>query len=200
MLTTNPFKQFSHYEQIIKLPNKFLQNMNTTNPNTNTWSLFETNKISFPKFDHRFETESNTLNHTIPKHDIVTLLHMDIHPKIFETLHRYKTHFKTTYITNNIQNSKNNNTLNPHPEVIEIFSHFDTIIESSKISLHKPDPTIYRLAYKQVDIEPTTIMYLNNLEINLKPTHTINITTIKVGDPHQTIHELETIIGFSLTN
>jgi len=38
------------------------------------------------------------------------------------------------------------------------------------------------------------------LGINLKPARAMGMVTIKVGDPHQAIRELEAVVGISLAD
>ena len=200
VLTTSPFEQFSRYERKMGLPEGFLRSVNAASPDTNAWALFETDKITFAEFDRHFEADSGALGHAIPGRDVIALLHMDIRPEMFKALRRCKVRFKTACITNNVQGPGSSGALDPRPEVVEVFSHFDAVIESSKVGLRKPDPAIYRLACEQVGVEPAAVVYLDDLGINLKPARAMGMATIKVGDPHQAIRELEAVGGISLAD
>ena len=75
---------------------------------------------------------------------------------------------------------------------------FDTVIESSKAGIRKPDPRIYTLACETMGINPTEAIFLDDLGINLKPAKALGMTTIKVLDASQAIIELETHLQMSL--
>jgi putative hydrolase of the HAD superfamily len=75
---------------------------------------------------------------------------------------------------------------------------FDTVLESSKLGVRKPDPRFYDLALEAVGVAPTEAVFLDDLGINLKPARALGITTIKVVDPDQALAELEEALGFDL--
>lgn len=200
VLTTSPFENFSRYEKKMGLPKGFLRKVNSASPNTNAWALFETNKITFSEFDRRFEVDSNALGYPIPGRDVIALLNMDIRPEMVKVLRRCKAHFKNACITNNVQGPGSSGALHPRPEVVELFSQFDAVIESSKVGLRKPNPAIYNLACEQVGVEPATVVFLDDLGINLKPARAMGMSTIKVSDPHQAVRDLEKFLGIPLLN
>jgi putative hydrolase of the HAD superfamily len=82
-----------------------------------------------------------------------------------------------------------------HPETIDLF---DVVIESSKSGLRKPDPRIYELACRELQVEPEEVVFLDDLGINLKPARAMGMTTIKVTDPDVALAELEEVVGFPL--
>ncbi|MBT5198110.1 MAG: HAD-IA family hydrolase, partial [Gammaproteobacteria bacterium] len=69
---------------------------------------------------------------------------------------------------------------------------------SSKVGMRKPDPKIYELACKEMGIEPSEAIYLDDLGINLKPARALGMSTIKVLSADQAIDELEQQLGLSL--
>ncbi|MBT5792709.1 MAG: HAD-IA family hydrolase, partial [Gammaproteobacteria bacterium] len=69
---------------------------------------------------------------------------------------------------------------------------------SSKVGMRKPDPKIYELACKEMGIEPSEAIYLDDLGINLKPARALGMSTIKVLSADQAIGELEQQLGLSL--
>jgi putative hydrolase of the HAD superfamily len=64
--------------------------------------------------------------------------------------------------------------------------------------MRKPDPKIYELACKEMGIEPSEAIYLDDLGINLKPARALGMSTIKVLSADQAIGELEQQLGLSL--
>ena len=134
----------------------------------------------------------------MPGRDVIALLHMDIRPEMFEALRRCSARFKTACITNNVQGPGSSGAIDPRPEVVEVFAQFDEVIESSKVGLRKPDPSIYRLACERLDVEPTESVFLDDLGINLKPARAMGMATIKVSEPVPAIRELEELVGIKL--
>jgi putative hydrolase of the HAD superfamily len=64
--------------------------------------------------------------------------------------------------------------------------------------VRKPDVRFYELACEQLGVTPPECVFLDDLGINLKPARALGMTTIKVGDPHAAIAELEQVVGFPL--
>ena len=83
-----------------------------------------------------------------------------------------------------------------------IESHFDIIIESSKVGLRKPDPKIYELVCKEVGVTPARCVFLDDIGGNLKPAKALGMKTIKVDthDPQGVgaLHELEKLLSLKL--
>ena len=82
--------------------------------------------------------------------------------------------------------------------IADILSLFEIVIESSKVGMRKPDPRIYELACKEMGIDPSEAIYLDDLGINLKPARALGMSTIKVLSADQAIDELEQQLGLSL--
>ena len=74
---------------------------------------------------------------------------------------------------------------------------FDEVIESRKVGLRKPDPEIYRLACRLLDVEPHEVVFLDDIGANLKSARALGMTTIKVDDPDEALAELEVVLGRS---
>jgi putative hydrolase of the HAD superfamily len=83
----------------------------------------------------------------------------------------------------------------PMAAVLELF---DVIIESSKVGVRKPDRQFYEIACELAEVEPTEVVFLDDLGVNLKPAKAMGMTTIKVGDPADALRELEQVVGFSV--
>jgi putative hydrolase of the HAD superfamily len=72
------------------------------------------------------------------------------------------------------------------------------VIESAKIGLRKPDPSIYRMMVEALGVDAKRCIYLDDLGVNLKPAREMGMTTIKVVSASQAIAELEAATGLSL--
>jgi len=75
---------------------------------------------------------------------------------------------------------------------------FDVVIESAVVGLRKPDPRIYELVLRELDVEAAATVFLDDLGINLKPARALGMTTIKVADPDDALAELTATLGFEV--
>jgi putative hydrolase of the HAD superfamily len=73
-------------------------------------------------------------------------------------------------------------------------------IECAKAGLRKPDPRIYLMMTDALQVEPSACVYLDDLDINLKPARELGMRTIKVGDARPALDELERHVGFALVD
>ncbi|KAG0204723.1 hypothetical protein BGX28_003428 [Mortierella sp. GBA30] len=74
---------------------------------------------------------------------------------------------------------------------------FDHYIESAILGLRKPDPAIYLKACEIVGVQPSEVVFLDDIGANLKSAQGVGITTVRVelGKPEKAIEELENILG-----
>ena len=75
---------------------------------------------------------------------------------------------------------------------------FDCCVESFRVGMRKPEPRIYELVCRRLDVQPAAVIFLDDLGGNLKPARAIGMTTIKVGDAAPAIAELERLLDVSL--
>ena len=81
----------------------------------------------------------------------------------------------------------------------EVMSMFDFVFESSKENVRKPDPEFYLRACKRGDVDPSEVVFLDDLGINLKPAKVLGMSTIKVVDPIEALSELQAFLDFDLS-
>ena len=201
VLTSSPFEAFNRFEAERGLPHDFIRKVNSTDPDTNAWALFERSEISAAEFDGKFAVEADRLGGKVRGQEVINLLAGDIRPEMVEALKRCKDKFKVGCITNNVPAGKGAGMARSEEKaalVSEVMSLFDHVIESSKIGIRKPDPKIYTMACEALGVEISQSVYLDDLGINLKPARALGMTTIKVLNAAQALDELEAIVGFSL--
>ena len=75
---------------------------------------------------------------------------------------------------------------------------FDVIVQSSVVGCRKPEPQFYEIACRQLGVEPSSCVFLDDLGVNLKPARAMGMITIKMSDPTQTLAELAAIVGVPL--
>lgn len=198
VITTSPFQAFNRYEREHGLPHDFIRRINSTDPDTNAWALFESDRVGLDEFDELFAREALAAGHEVRGREVIALLAGDIRPRMVAALQRCKQHFRVGCITNNVRAghgpgmSADDGTAH---EVATVMSLFDIVIESSREGIRKPDPRIYRLACERLGVNPPAAVFLDDLGINLKPARALGMQTIKVENEDQALTELGAITG-----
>ena len=200
VFTTSPFEAFNRYETKRGLPRDLIRKVNSTNPDSNAWALFERAEIDVHGFDRKYLEESTALGYPIPGADILPLLSGDVRPRMVAALLVCKRHFKVGCITNNMAHG-NGPAMAAKPDgatrASDIMRHFDVIIESSKIGVRKPDPRIYLMMCERLSVAPGACVYLDDLGVNCKPAAQLGMTAIKVVSEDQALAELEKATGLA---
>jgi putative hydrolase of the HAD superfamily len=189
VLTSSPFEAFARYERQSGLPENFIRQVNSVNPDTNAWALFERAEIDAATFDALFTAESTALGHKLAG---------DLRPGAIAALKALKGTYRLGCITNNVpvgHGAGMAGTLEKAQAVGEVMTIFDHVIESSKIGIRKPDPRIYQLMCETLQVDPAACIYLDDLGINLKPAKAMGMRTIKVTSEAQLLEELGALLG-----
>jgi len=202
VLTTSPFESFNRFEIDRNLPKDFIRSINATNPETNAWAQLESSEISIEEFDDKFAQEAAARGHEVRGQEVLTLLSGQIRPEMVKALKIIKQTLKVGCITNNVKSAGEGpgmaNTAERATEVANVMALFDTIIESSKAGIRKPNPKIYEIACEEMGIQPNDAVFLDDLGINLKPARALGMTTIKVLTADQALIELESHLKLTL--
>jgi putative hydrolase of the HAD superfamily len=199
VLSTSPFEAFTRYERDNGLPGGLIRRLNATNPDANAWAKLERSEVDLAGFAELFEAEALAAGHTVDGAAVLGLLGGDLRPQMLEALRRCHDRLKTALLTNNfVPLDDPRGTTGRSGLMGDVLDHFDVVVESSRVSLRKPDPAIYRLVCDELGVEPAEAVFLDDLGINLKPARALGITTIKVVDPDEAIAELEGVVGFPL--
>ena len=115
-----------------------------------------------------------------------------------EALRNIKNKLVQGCLTNNIQSMEDQHLEKGYSAISgahqEIMKLFDFVFESSKENVRKPDPKFYKLACKRGEVDPSEVIFLDDLGINLKPAKAMGMTTIKVISESQARADLETIL------
>ncbi|XP_021247598.1 bifunctional epoxide hydrolase 2 [Numida meleagris] len=76
--------------------------------------------------------------------------------------------------------------------------HFDLLIESCRVGLHKPDPRIYTYALEVLQAQPQEVIFLDDIGENLKPAREMGMATVLVRDTDTVLKELQELSGVQL--
>ncbi|HEY9217459.1 MAG TPA: HAD-IA family hydrolase [Phenylobacterium sp.] len=200
VFTSSPFEAFARYEEEKGAPKDIIRRCNSTNPDGNAWALFERNEIDAAQFDKLFLEESTALGFPVPGRDVLPLLAGRVRPAMVNALKVCKQQFKVGCITNNMVSSHSPGERAPSRTAStfgEIMPVFDSIIESSKAGVRKPDPKIYLMMCELLDVAPAACVYLDDLGVNCKPAAQLGMRAIKVVTVEQTLNELSEATGLN---
>lgn len=198
VILSSPFEAFARYEAEHGLPEGFLRGVNTTNPDANAWARLERNEVDLDEFRALFEDEARALGGEVDARAVIGLLRGELRPAMVEAVRRCHDRLKTGLLTNNVITMRADamsGSSDPHASVLGLF---DVIVESSRAGVRKPDVAFYELACRELGIDPSEAVFLDDLGINLKPARALGMTTIKVDDPAVALAELEQVVGFPL--
>lgn len=195
VMTTSPFEAFARYEEDHGLPVGFIRRLNATNHHDNAWARLERGEVSFDEFCELFEAEAGAAGGALVASEVMALLSGELRPQMVEALRRCRAAgLRTGCLTNNFVVADND----PSTAMAEVLGLFDTVVESRRTGVRKPDPRFYQLACEALLIEPHQAVFLDDLGINLKPAREMGMATIKVSDPDVALRELSEITGLSL--
>ena len=200
VFTTSPFEAFNRLEAERGLPKDLVRRVNSINPDTNAWALFERNEIDAAGFDALFLEESTALGHPLRGADVLPKLNGELRPRMVAALKACKAHFKVGCITNNVVSMHSpgqSETQKSAGAMAQVMPLFDAIIESSKAGVRKPDPKIYLMMCELLAVKPENCIYLDDLGINCKPAAGLGMKAIKVVDVDQTLAELAGYTGLT---
>jgi len=201
VITESPFLAFARFEHERGLPRDFLRRVNTINPDGNAWARFERGELGVAEFGDAFEAESSALGHPVRGEAVIELLYGEIRPSMVDALRTCAEHYTNACLTNNVKTGQGHGlptSATRAAEVARVMALFDVVFESSVIGARKPELRFYRLALEQMGIDAREAVYLDDLGINLKPARALGMTTIKVQDAAQALHELGSILQLDL--
>ncbi len=193
VFTSSPFEAFNRLEEERGLPKDLVRRVNSMNPDTNAWALFERNEIDAAGFDAMFLAESTALGHPLRGADVLPRLNGELRPRMVAALQACKAQFKVGCITNNVVSMHSpgqSETQKSAGAMAQVMPLFDAIIESSKAGVRKPDPRIYLMMCDLLAVKPEACIYLDDLGINCKPAAALGMKAIKVVNVDQTLAEL----------
>lgn len=86
------------------------------------------------------------------------------------------------------------------PALSSTMKLFDVVVESALVGMRKPDPAIYKMVLDKGKVkDPSRVVMLDDLGVNLKAAAALGMDTIKVGDDYMAaLTKLETKVGLKL--
>jgi putative hydrolase of the HAD superfamily len=75
---------------------------------------------------------------------------------------------------------------------------FDAVVISGEVGLRKPDPAIYALAARRLDLPPEQIVFVDDLRPNVRAAAAAGMVGVQHVDLESTVSELEILFDTSL--
>jgi putative hydrolase of the HAD superfamily len=76
---------------------------------------------------------------------------------------------------------------------------FDVTVISAEVHMHKPQPEIYRLAAKRLEVDPAECIFVDDLKENCDGAEAVGMTAIRHRSAPETIARLTELTGVALT-
>ena len=199
----SPFAAFRAYEEANGLPHRFISDVVVGGGDDGAWSRFERGELGVDDFATAFEAECVAAGGTVVVADLFGTMTGGTGgavPEMVAAIATIRAHgLRTAALTNNwVDADGGTHVSGDTPMAGELGGLFDTIVESARVGLRKPDPRIYELVCDQLDVTPTECVFLDDLGTNLKSARAMGMTTIKVDDPVAAVAELGTVLGLDL--
>ena len=202
VITSSPFEAFNRLEAAHGLPADFIRRINAVDPDGNAWARFERAEMDAAAFDEAFADEARRAGHELRGADVLACLSGSVRPEMVAALDTVKAAgYRIACITNNVPAGKGAGmaaTGARSDDYAAAFARFETIVESSKVGVRKPDPAIYLMACAALGVDPAQCVYLDDLGINCKAAATLGMAAIKVTGGAQALRDLSAILGLDL--
>ena len=197
VILSSPFEAFEVYEARSNLPLGTLRTINSHNPNSNAWARLERGELSIEEFVQVFQTEAFELGYEVDGMQVLGCLSGEIRPAMVEAVRRCQLEMGTALLTNNFVAASPN--WSSGGSFAALLPLFDVVVESSTAGCRKPERQFYEIALQQMQVEASSVIFLDDLGINLKPARELGMRTIKVEDPTVALQELEEVLGIDLS-
>lgn len=199
----SPLDAFREYERRHGLPHRFISEVVVGGGETGAWSRFERGELSADEFAAAFESECLTAGGQVVVADLFAGLRggdAGPRPAMVAAIREIRARgLQTAALTNNWADADGTTHVSGEsPAALQLAELFDTIVESAREGLRKPDPRIYELTCTRLGVGPAEAVFLDDLGANLKTARTLGMATIKVEDPAVAIAELSAVLGLEL--
>jgi len=189
----SPLHAIAAYERELGLPRNAVNHAVVGSGPTGAWSRLERGELGLEAFYPLFEADCSATGITIDAREMMRRVAEVAVPRpaMLEAIRRLRAGgLRVAALTNNwITEDQGTGALR---------SFFDVFVESAVVGLRKPDPRIYQLVCRELDVAPAAAVFLDDIGNNLKAARALGMTTIKVDDPDTALAELERVVGLPL--
>ncbi|WP_399896012.1 HAD family hydrolase [Streptomyces sp. BBFR51] len=81
----------------------------------------------------------------------------------------------------------------------DVHRHFDAVVLSEKVGIRKPDPEIFRLVLRKLDLSAQECVFVDDTAHHLPAAEELGFAVIHAEEPTKTIAALEALLGVPLS-
>jgi putative hydrolase of the HAD superfamily len=193
----SPLHAIARYERERGLPANAINRAIAQAGEGGAWARLERGELTVATFCAPFEADCRARGVEVDGAAVMAAIAAAgvARPAMLEAIRRLRAHgLRVGALTNNWKREGTDDDVIPH----RLRSHFDVFVESRVVGLRKPDPRIYRLACRELGVEPERTAFLDDIGGNLKAARALGMTTIKVDEPAAALRELGAHLGLDL--
>ena len=193
VVTDSPLHAIADYEREHGLSPGAINRAIVAAGEAGAWSRLERGQLSVPDFCAPFEEDCRALGIEVSGERVMAYIgRVSIpRPRMLAAIGAIRgAGYRVGALTNNWLTEREG----PHP----LREHFECFIESSVVGLRKPDPRIYHLVCRELEVQPGQVVFLDDIGRNLKAARALGMTTVKVDDPDTALRTLEDLLGLVL--
>lgn len=194
VITDSPIHAIGRYERDHGIEHNSINHSIVDAGPGGAWSRLERGELSLEDFFEPFEADCEAAGLRVDARRMMEYVAEAgvVRPQMVEAIRRIRGQGLKVAALTNVW-SKPDDTRND--ELRELFTAF---IESSVVGLRKPDPRIYELVCRKLEVEFAEAAFLDDIGLNLKAARALGMVTIKVDDPDLALRELAELLGFPL--
>ncbi len=185
----SPIDHFRVHEARSGLPPHFISRLVVATGESGAWARLERGELDMHAFYAAFEAEALAAGARLSAERLmVEIAEVSvIRPDVLDAVRRVRARgLKAAALTNNwpSDDAQSTRTLKLKPE-------FDVFVESCRVGMRKPEARIYEHACRELGVDASEAVFLDDIGANLKPARAMGMVTIKVSDAAAAIAELE---------
>jgi epoxide hydrolase-like predicted phosphatase len=198
----SPLHAIRRYEQQLGLARNAINRVAAETAPHGAWSRLERGELSMESFYLAFEQDCRSAGHEICARTMFEWMGDESKPRpaMLRAIRAIRDRgLGVAALTNNWASADGAGAESaPDDGTRALREHFDVFIESCVEGMRKPDPRIYQLACRRLEVDPSQAVFLDDIGTNLKSARELGLRTIKVDEPDAALAELEEALGFSL--
>nr|XP_054755342.1 bifunctional epoxide hydrolase 2-like [Lytechinus pictus] len=206
VIVTPPQRALLKYCEEAGLPRNFIFNVISQGRANNTFGRLETGELTVTQFATEFEQECRRVAEeqglVIPDRFSATeMIHFkdpDLIPEMLNAVAVLKEHgIKTCALTNNYIDNTSNRAY-AAGGLTAFTLYFDEFVESCRLGVRKPDPSIFQEALSRLGAEANQAVFLDDSEVNTKAAEALGMSTILVDESKSALEQLKIMTGIDV--
>lgn len=193
VVVDSPLHVIARYERELGLPAGCVNQVVMRRGEESAWARLERGELTLEEFYPVFDRECREDGYELSGREMMARIDAECQPResVLTAILRLRDEgLRTAALTNNWVGN------GVRLDALRVY--FDTVVESARVGLRKPDPRIYQLTCEELGVRPPESVFLDDIGRNLKPARALGMHTIRVQDPGAALRELESALGLSL--